>query len=181
LYVIGDISSLNTTLYKQFTTTGEPAHTYTFDVSVATEVRVVLCYTDTPGSSSNTNPVQNRISVSVSDGTSSFTPLDTVLNTYYVIDVSAAASTTYTVTVTPTLITVTQPYALVIVGNIKPLTAVSAEEALISSQLAIEDIPYVNAIIAMSVISFFLVATTVGVAAAEYMADKKIFFEMHRW
>lgn len=179
LSVIGDVSS-SSTLYKEFTTVSQQSTTFT--VASTIDVTVVMAYTDYPGTV--TSPVmQNNLSLSATDGTNTFSPyLSSTSNTYYVMVIPASPGATYTVTVTCTSLSFSpQPYALVMVGSITQLAAASPAEVLIGSQLQLSSVPYIDGIIVMVAVAFFLVATTLGVSIAETLAERKIFFKMHRW
>ena len=125
MFVIGAATSADGH-YAEFTATSQ-SHTYTFQTTTDTSaIRLTLAFTDFPGSAlttqSNGAARVNRLSVSISSsGGGSFTPYqgsDVVVDNVQVIDISSPTqSTTYTVTVTCTLlITGPQPYALLITG-----------------------------------------------------------------
>ena len=180
LSVIGDVS--RSPLYQEFTGASQ-SHTTTFTVDSSTNVRIVLAYTDYSSGTSTSPIIQNKLSLSATDGSTTFTPyLNSISNTYYVLDIAAVPGKTYNVTVSCTSFTSgPQPYALVMVGSITQLAAVSPVATLIDSQLNLSSIPYIDGIIVMAIVAFFLVATTVGVCVAETLAERKIFFKMQRW
>ena len=181
LSVIGDTSTTST-LYKDFTAASQTYQT-TFTVTSDTNVRIVMAYTDYSSGTSTSPVMQNQLSLSATDGTNTFNPyINSVSNTFYVLDIAAAQGKTYTVTVKCTSFSSgPQPFALVMVGSITQLAAASPVETLIDSQLKLSSIPYIDGIIVMAIVSFFLVSTTLGVCIAETLAERKIFFKMHRW
>lgn len=181
LSVIGDVSSTSS-LYHAFTAASQSYQT-TFAVTSNTTVRVVMAYSDYSSGTPTSPIMQNILSLSVNDGTTTFNPYtSSVSNTYYVMDIAATPGKTYTVTVQCTSFSSgPQPFALVMVGRITQLTAASPVETLIDSQLKLSSIPYIDGIIVMAIVAFCLVSITVGVCVAETLAERKIFFKMQRW
>lgn len=184
LFVVGDMNS-SSPMYKNFTAAGQ-YHTYTFRVSSVQSVRIVLCYTD-PVPASGVSPIMvNDLRVSVSGGGNTFSAYTTYANTFQVVDLTASANTVYTVNVTantiePSPYSGQQTYALVIVGAVTPLPAVGPNESLLQSNLSLQTIPFIPAIISMSIISFFILVAILTILIANRWPASSGFFRKIRW
>ena len=158
--------------------------TKSFTVAAGQAVRVVLAYTDKPGSSS-APAVQNVLTLSVTGTGGPYTPASlsgySATNTVQLVSFTAASAGTYTATVTCTTLTGTQPFALVMVGAVSALPATTEDTSVTQSQLTLADIPYVNAIIAMAIVAGLLTMVTLGVFGAETLAERNIYFKLHKW
>ena len=123
LYVIGSTDSSDASLYSAFTATGTKTFTFTTADTVTGKVRVTFSYTDYPGSSASSNPLTNKLYMTVKTGTTTFSSLiqsGIDWDNTQVVDIgSPSPSTTYTITITAsTLAQTPQPIALVVTGAI---------------------------------------------------------------
>mmetsp|Transcript_7504 Transcript_7504/g.11144 ORF Transcript_7504/g.11144 Transcript_7504/m.11144 type:complete len:795 (-) Transcript_7504:176-2560(-) len=127
LFVLGSASSSEPHYVEM--TTESPPHTYTFttqDIKKLSAVRVTLSYTDYFGTVGASNALVNDLDLTVSNDTHTFYPLvtnsggqfDRRNNHEFVIIEYPARNASYTVTVTGHSLSRTQPYALVISGEI---------------------------------------------------------------
>lgn len=183
LYVVGDMDT-GSPMYKTFTAAGQ-FHTYTFRTASAQSVRVVLSYTDPVPASGSSSTMVNDLRISVTGGGSSFSAYTSYANTFQVVDVTATANVVYTVNVTAQVVDTTQapnqPYALVIVGAVTTLPAVGPNETLLQSNLSLQSIPFIPAIIAMSVISFLILVAILTILIANRWPAASGFFRKIRW
>ena len=67
------------------------------------------------------------------------------------------------------------------VGAVSALPATTEDTSVTQSQLTLADIPYVNAIIAMAIVAGLLTMVTLGVFGAETLAERNIYFKLHKW
>lgn len=124
LFVVGGATSSDDH-YDELISTNQ-FQTYSFQTSSDADqpvIRVTFAYTDEQGSAAATNKMVNELSMEVTGGGSTFTPLTassvSVTGNVQVIEIeNPRASTTYTVTITATSISSSpQPYALVVTGS----------------------------------------------------------------
>lgn len=103
---------------------------YTTSDTVQPSIRITLSYTDYPGSSGASRPLVNDLTIAVTDGTgtvqhrpqSYVQGVSNVNNVAVILIDSPLPSTTYTVVVSATsTLAYTQPYALVMTGQITPV------------------------------------------------------------
>jgi len=108
---------------------GDSPHEYTFitmDSADVSPVRVTLAYTDFYGTVGAAKALVNDLDLRLFNDTHSFYPMitnedgkyDRINNVEVIVLSRPARNATYTVTVTPHSISRTQPYALVITGEI---------------------------------------------------------------
>jgi hypothetical protein len=129
LFVIG--AATNKTVNRYAELKSNTFNTYTFRTgSTAVPVRVTLAYSDYPGieSTSSANVIVNTLTLKVTQGSSTFNPSIAGQNVQVIDIASPSASTTYTVTVSAGTLAHTQPYALVIRGQISFLNASYSEQ-----------------------------------------------------
>lgn len=184
LFVIGDTNT-SSPLHRSLST-GQ-SDNYSFSVATSQEVRVVLAFVDPPSSTSSTVMV-NSLGVSVVDTTGNVFSPDpiSITNTFQVITFTASADIIYTAKVSGDFINALhspQPYALVMVASLglKRLPDTTEDHTLLSSSLSINDLPYMNAIIALTVIAGILILITSSVFIVETLAMKQIIFRLRRW
>eukprot|EP01034_Spumella_vulgaris_P021533 gene21533-27568_t len=166
MFVIGDTDT-SSSKYAEISASAL-SKTFTFTTNSATTqsaIRITMCYSDYPGNIQTGVVMVNTLKVKVvdSDGvtTNPYLKDSTVVSNTQVIDIPVVkASKTYTVTVSATTVTVSQPFALVVTGSISYLdyTAETTYTAPSHSNLYISDGAR-NYIIVLAIIVLILIVS----------------------
>ena len=184
LFVVGDVNPAGS-LYRQLNNVDD-FNVFTFRVPTDQSVRITLSYTDYVSTSSSSSIMVNELFIAVTSDGISFTPSSQPsANTFQVIDFSAAADVLYYVNVTSSSnsFVFPQPYSLVMVASlgVKKLPATTMSQALEQSTLNLASVPFIPAIIGMTVVSFFILLTIITILVANRWPGKTGFFRVIRW
>lgn len=184
LFVIGDTNT-ESTLYREFNTTGQ-VHRYQFKVSEDKIVRVVMAYTDPTTGTSSTIVIINDIELTLTFGGNTVFSSQTYKNTFKVMDaIEAKAGVLYTVNLRAVKINAAtkQPYSLVIVGKVSSVTGPASNNDFLQNVVPVDNIPFTAAIIAMSVICFFIFFAFIFILAINWCPSKSPtgYFRVIKW
>eukprot|EP00595_Chromulina_sp_UTEXLB2642_P002940 CAMPEP_0196764748 /NCGR_PEP_ID=MMETSP1095-20130614/6785_1 /TAXON_ID=96789 ORGANISM="Chromulina nebulosa, Strain UTEXLB2642" /NCGR_SAMPLE_ID=MMETSP1095 /ASSEMBLY_ACC=CAM_ASM_000446 /LENGTH=555 /DNA_ID=CAMNT_0042121107 /DNA_START=844 /DNA_END=2511 /DNA_ORIENTATION=+ len=119
LFVVGAAYS-SSSHYAELSSNSQTSYSFTTSSSTDQTIRITLAYTDYPGLVSTTNVIVNVLSLSVKNTATgaTYSPYVTGQNVQVIDITSPSKSTRYTVTVSSSSLSHTQPFSLVVTGEL---------------------------------------------------------------
>lgn len=162
------MGSLNSSFNHYVEIGSNSTHNYTITTGVSSSsIRITLCYTDPPSFAGSSNPILNSLYLSL------ITPSASIIYPYsndsnvQVIDISAPiSSSSYIISISSDSLTSTQPYALVVTGDViflnsTVVVAPSASSSLVSLSNATVTLGMIRIICSFGALSVILILSLI--------------------